>query len=189
MYKVSALVFFVTLIMFIVYWWKKRKARISAGDNYPNDEKYQDTSKIKRIVGVVCVISLALGIITQPEPTPEEKAIQAQKQQEREQKNREEELQRAFDKHLREVKEVWNYGMKTASELRDWKFLGTDSMEFISNDKAVVRWSEQIYSGKYLVRTSHEDYFIKFDGKWKWNAELSNKWDEMFNERGEVVNP
>ena len=186
MYKVSALVFFVTLIMFIVYWWKKRKARISAGDNYPNDEKYQETSKIKRIVGVVCVISLALGIITQPEPTPEEKAIQAQKQQEREQKNREEELQRAFDKYLRKVKESWDDIMKKTREIHGgevsrWKFLGTDSIEFISNDKAIIRWSEQFYEGKVLFRYLHEDYFIKFNGKWERSLELSNSWKEEVN--------
>lgn len=181
MYKVSALVFLVTFIMFIVYWWKKRKARISAGDDYSNDQKYQEISKIKRIIGIVCVISLLICTATQPEPTPEEKALQAQKQQAREQNNREEELQRAFDNHMREVKETWNYGMKKTPTLRDWKFLGTDSMEFISNDKAIIRWSEQVYSDKYLIRTSHEDYFIKFDGKWKWNAELSNEWQEVVN--------
>lgn len=185
MYKVSALVFLVTFIMFIVYWWKKRKVRISAGDDYSNDQKYQEISKIKRIVGVACVISLLICTATQPELTPEEKAIRAQKQQSREQENREKELQTAFDKHMREVKEFNNEGMKktknTSIELRDWKFLGTDSMEFISNDKAIIRWSEQIYSGKYLIRTSHEDYFIKFDGKWKWNAELSNEWRETMN--------
>lgn len=186
MYKVSALVFLVTFIMFIVYWWKKRKARISAGDNYPNDEKYQETSKIKRIIGVVCVISLALGIIMQPEPTPEEKAIQAQKQQEREQKNREEELQIAFDKYLRKVKESWDDIMKKTREIHGgevsrWKFLGTDSIEFISNDKAIIRWSEQFYEGKVLFRYLHEDYFIKFNGKWERSLELSNSWKEEVN--------
>lgn len=181
MYKVSALVFLVTFIMFIVYWWKKRKVRISAGDDYSKDQKYQEISKIKRIVGVACVISLLICTATQPELTPEEKAIRAQKQQSREQENREKELQTAFDNNMRKYKEFINEGMKNASELRYWKFLGTDSMEFISNDKAIIRWSEQIYSGNYLIRTSHEDYYIKFDGKWEWNAELSNEWREVVN--------
>ena len=48
----------VSIPAFIFYWWKKRKARIAAGDDYKNDENYQSVSKIKRIIGEVSVASL-----------------------------------------------------------------------------------------------------------------------------------
>lgn len=89
------LVHFVTLIAFIVFWWKKRKARIAAGENYKGDPQYQHISKIKRIVGVVCVLSIVLGGLTaepkeathtqaekQAEQQAKEQADQAAKEQE-----------------------------------------------------------------------------------------------------------
>lgn len=89
------LVHFVTLIAFIVFWWKKRKARISAGENYKGDPQYQHISKIKRILGVVCVLSIILGGLTadpkdsansqaekQAEQQAKEQADQAAKEQE-----------------------------------------------------------------------------------------------------------
>lgn len=79
------LVHFVTLIAFIVFWWKKRKARIAAGENYKGDPQYQHISKIKRIVGVVCVLSIVLGGLTSD---PEEAArSQAEKQAEQQAKD------------------------------------------------------------------------------------------------------
>lgn len=79
------LVNFVTLIAFIVFWWKKRKARIAAGENYKEDSQYRHISKIKRIIGVVCVLSLVLGCLTgNPEETAQR---QAQKQAEQQAKD------------------------------------------------------------------------------------------------------
>lgn len=79
------LVHFVTLIAFIVFWWKKRKARIAAGENYKEDSQYRHISKIKRIIGVVCVLSIILSGFT---ANPEEVAQrQAQKQAEQQAKD------------------------------------------------------------------------------------------------------
>lgn len=74
------LVHLITLFAFIVFWWKKRKARLAAGENYKADPQYKHISKIKRIVGVVCVLSAFLGGLTHS-PDPQEVArIQAEKE-------------------------------------------------------------------------------------------------------------
>lgn len=44
-----------SILAFIILWWKKRKARISAGENYSEDSTYKKISKYKRIVGVASV--------------------------------------------------------------------------------------------------------------------------------------
>lgn len=74
-------IWFVTLIAFIVYWRKKANARKMAGENYKSDPNYLKVSKIKRIIGAVCIVSFVLGIATQPSQTPEEKARIAAEQQ------------------------------------------------------------------------------------------------------------
>lgn len=74
------LLFFPSLITFIILWWKKRKARISAGDNYQNDPQYLKMSKVKRVVGIVCIGSIILSFAIKPEPTPEERAHYAAEQ-------------------------------------------------------------------------------------------------------------
>ena len=87
------LVWLVSAVAFIAFWWKKRKARLAAGDDYQNDANYQAKSKIKRILGAVCALSFILAIatgsgsssktetasskepaITQKSETPEEKS-------------------------------------------------------------------------------------------------------------------
>ena len=76
------LVHFVTLIAFIVFWWKKRKARIAAGENYKEDSQYRHISKIKRIIGVVCVLSIILsGLTGDPEEAARIRAEQQAKDQ------------------------------------------------------------------------------------------------------------
>jgi len=61
--KLLVLIGIVAFFAFLYYWRKKISARKEAGDNYMHDEKYLHISKVKRIVGVVCVVSLILGII------------------------------------------------------------------------------------------------------------------------------
>ena len=74
-----ALVFLVTLIAFIVFWWKKRKARKQFGKD---SEQYKRTSKIKRVIGIVCIVSLIATIATAPEPKQKANAPVQQKQTE-----------------------------------------------------------------------------------------------------------
>ncbi|BAL82006.1 hypothetical protein SELR_02980 [Selenomonas ruminantium subsp. lactilytica TAM6421] len=75
------LLFFPLLIAFIILWWKKRKARINAGDNYENNPQYIKISKTKRLVGILCIGSIILSFAIKPELTPEEKARYAAEQQ------------------------------------------------------------------------------------------------------------
>ena len=76
------LTFCVTLILFVVYWWKKRKARPAAGEDYKNDEQYKKISGHKSLIGMICILSFILIPFTTPQMTPEERAAyEAQKEQ------------------------------------------------------------------------------------------------------------
>lgn len=59
-----AFVWFVTIIAFVAYYFKKRSARKAAGEGYRQDENYQQVSKVKRIIGVVCVLAFVLAGVT-----------------------------------------------------------------------------------------------------------------------------
>lgn len=96
---------FVSLIAFIVYWRKKANARKIAGADYRNDAIYQKTSTIKRIIGIVCIVSFILGGMTTPKQTPEEKAkIAAEKQAKLEQEAAQKAEKEAQDKAAKEQK-------------------------------------------------------------------------------------
>lgn len=73
------LLWLASVIAFIIFWWKKRKARLAAGENYAEDENYQSKSKIKRIIGIVSIASFCLALLFSP--NAEEKAkIEAERQ-------------------------------------------------------------------------------------------------------------
>lgn len=85
--KLPAMLLFITLcitaVAFVVYWWKKRSARLKAGENYQDDENYKKISLQKRVIGAVFVASLiwipitipmATTIRTMPAKTQEEHA-------------------------------------------------------------------------------------------------------------------
>ena len=80
--------FFVALFMFIKYWWKKRKARLAAGEDYQNDKTYKDISARKSFIGLMCFLSF-MGMticanLNESNLTPEEKAAyQAKREQEK----------------------------------------------------------------------------------------------------------
>lgn len=61
-----SLIWFVTFIAFILFWRKKKAARKAAGENYQNDPSYKQISKQKRIIGIVCIVSLLLAGATGP---------------------------------------------------------------------------------------------------------------------------
>ena len=54
---VSFLAFCISAFTFILYWWKKRKARQLAGSDYENDETYKRASKFQWFSGIVFLIS------------------------------------------------------------------------------------------------------------------------------------
>lgn len=163
MYTLVSFVFLITLIAFVVFWWKKRKARIAAGADFMNDQDYQKISKIKRIIGVVCVVSLIVGLAIQPERTPEEKAMIAQKQKVRDQKNKEEEVSKALEKIERKFKES---DIKSG-RITKYKFQ-LKGVDLVDDNKAIVYWYDE-YSlhGGALERHDITSYLIKNNGKWE----------------------
>lgn len=63
MSKVLDLIFIISLVAFVVFWWKKRKARLAAGETYASDATYQKISGKKRWSGIVCVASFAISVV------------------------------------------------------------------------------------------------------------------------------
>ena len=140
------LTFCVTLIMFVVYWWKKRKARLAAGENYQTDENYQRISVRKRIIGLVCIISFIGLPLTVPEMTPEEKAAyQAKREQERiaaeEKKAKEEAEQKrlAEEKSQKEAEEKRLAEEKKAQEEAEQKRLAEEKAQKEAEEKRLAR--------------------------------------------------
>ena len=85
----------VTFFMFLYYWRKKSSARKAAGENYLQDEKYLHISKIKKIVGYVCLVAFVLGGVI---PNSEaEKQRTAERVAAYKQKQAEEELQKSVE--------------------------------------------------------------------------------------------
>ncbi len=60
------LVEFLSIPAFIYFWWKKRKARLAAGENYQNDPDYQLNSKIKRKIGIAFVVTFIILAVMAP---------------------------------------------------------------------------------------------------------------------------
>ena len=86
----------VTFFMFLYYWRKKSSARKAAGENYLQDEKYLHISKIKKIVGYVCLVAFVLGGVI---PNSEaEKQRSAERVAAYKAKKAEEELQKSVEK-------------------------------------------------------------------------------------------
>lgn len=81
-----SLVWFVTLIAFIVYWRKKVGAKKNFG---ADSEEYAKVSKIKRIIGIVCIIAFVGSAATAPsknESTDNAATTQAEQTQTKEEK-------------------------------------------------------------------------------------------------------
>lgn len=83
MYTFFSVIWFITLIAFIVYWRKKCNAKENFG---PDSSEYQSISKTKRIIGIVCLIMFVGAAVTQPEKAPEQQKSQvtAEKQESKE---------------------------------------------------------------------------------------------------------
>ena len=58
--ELFSLFFVISFFGFCYLWWKKRRARLGAGDDYRSDAQYLHFSKRKRLVGAVCIVSLLL---------------------------------------------------------------------------------------------------------------------------------
>ena len=78
--NLSSIIFLVSFIAFIVYWRKKVNVKKAAGENYANDENYNNISKVKHIIGIVCFVSFLLAG-TIPENSEAKTELQAKEQQ------------------------------------------------------------------------------------------------------------
>ena len=58
--ELFSLFFVISFFGFCYLWWKKRRARLGAGDDYRSDTQYLHFSKRKRLVCAVCIVSLLL---------------------------------------------------------------------------------------------------------------------------------
>ena len=169
---IFSLIWLGTLIAFVVYWWKKRKAKKDVGENYTDDENYKKISKMKRIIGAVCIASFIIGFAIPETPkTPEEQ------------------VRIAFNRELDNFKSA----MKEDKNISDFEFFGIDSIQFVSQDKAIVKFSFQYYvknstdGGKtfYKELSRHqEDFnFKKYGNTWKFvTVDDDGEWltmDEM----------
>ena len=82
MSNVFAVLWFITLFAFIILIFVKRGKRIAAGDNYKVDPVYLKVSKIKRIVGIICLLCPFACLITAPKTQDKPPVEQVQVQQE-----------------------------------------------------------------------------------------------------------
>ena len=64
MHMFFCVLYTISFILFFVYWRKKIAAKRAAGVNYKEDPLYRSMSKIKRFIGVVCILSLIMCILT-----------------------------------------------------------------------------------------------------------------------------
>ena len=73
--------FLLTFIGFLIMWGVKFVTKKAAGELYTENEKYQKVSKIKRYVGVACVIFLVLAALTKENNTEDKKSTTKIEQQ------------------------------------------------------------------------------------------------------------
>ena len=161
-------VWFVTLIAFIVFWWQKRSARKAGGADYKTDPQYVRISKIKRIIGGVCILSIIFGIVAMPEQTPEEKAqIEAQRAQ-----------KAAQDKQNKEKQAIERVESLTGDDknLFDIKFkeyMGSMD-EVAAREKALAAVDDAIKAREDAAATEKK----KQEEQDQLTRELSNGWDD-----------
>ena len=66
---------FACIPAFLFFWWKKRKSRKVAGENYLEDSSYKSYRLKKKIAGWLCIVFMVIGIKLIMTPmTPEEYA-------------------------------------------------------------------------------------------------------------------
>ena len=123
----TCLIFVATLLAFVYYWRKKASARKFVGENYQSDENYLRISKIKRIIGGVCIVSLILSTAIPNSPAEEQhqamlKELAKQRQQD-EQKDLDE-VRAIFENTHGQSVNLGNLGGKTETRLDKIYFKG-----------------------------------------------------------------
>ena len=167
-----ALTNIITAVMCVVYWWKKRKARLAAGENYQTDENYQRISFRKKIIGLVCIVSFVGMAANVPEMTPEERAAyQAKREQERiaaEEKKAQEDAEKkrlAEEKAQKDAEEKRLAEEKKAQEDAEKKRLAEERRlaeekandpyyDYQSGDKGLTGY--ELWASSHLAKDVHD---------------------------------
>ena len=124
MSNVFAVLWFITLSAFIILIFVKRNKRIAAGDNYKADPVYLKVSKIKRIVGIICLLCPFACLITAPKTQDRPPVEQVQVQQE----------QGYTDAEKQEMQKYWDNTKKMDSEVQKaWQNGWGDTLTSLAN--------------------------------------------------------
>ena len=151
------MIWFVSLIAFIVYWRKKANVRKAAGENYANDENYNAVSKMKRLIGIVCLVSFVIGaaIPESPEAKAEREAKEQQQRIEQaaksEQKAAEKaakEAQKAEEKAIKEAAKQAKEQEKAAAEAN--KYVEADIDNLLNDAQNNAAKANKDYKGKFV---------------------------------------
>lgn len=158
---VSFLVFWISVIAFVVYWWKKRRARIFAGEHYLADENYRKMNFRKKIAGFICIVSVVSFFSTLPEMTPEERAAyQAKREQEKIEEKRiaEEKAQKdAEERRIAEEKQAQERAerQRIADEKRIAEEKANDPYyEYQNGDKGLTGY--ELWASVHLAKEVHD---------------------------------
>ena len=156
--KLCIVVWFVTLITFVVFFFKKRKARKVAGENYKQDEQYLKVSKKKKIIGWVCILSFIGSICFAPdhpkqELTPEQiQAQQAKKEEAKAKKEAEKAEKEAEAKAKKEAEDKAKQEEK-AKKQADFMIAQADTYSRETRREADAYWQQV----SERVRALHQD--------------------------------
>ena len=134
------MVWFISLIAFIVYWRKKVNAKKAAGENYANDENYNNVSKIKRLIGIVCLVSFVIGAAI-PE-SPEAKS-------ERQAKEQQQKIERAAKAEQKAAEQVQKAAEQKAAEEAN-KYVETNIDVLINDVENNAAAANKNYKGKFV---------------------------------------
>lgn len=144
------MIWFISFIAFIIYWRKKVSAKKFAGDNYKDDENYQHVSKVKRIIGAVCLASFVIGtaIPLSPETKAERAAQEQQRKIEQAAKSQQKAAEKADKEAEKQAKDQMEAEEKAAAEAN--KYAEADINVLIDEAQNNAAKANKNYKGKYV---------------------------------------
>jgi len=119
-------VWVVTFFMFLYYWRKKVSVRRDAGENYQDNEHYLHISKIKRIIGAICIVAFILGSVTPDSPDEQIKKAETKAKYEQKEMEKQKDLddvRAIFEAEYGQV-DLHNLGGKTETKIDKIYFKG-----------------------------------------------------------------
>ena len=144
------MIWFISLVAFIIYWRKKVSAKKSAGENYKDDENYQQISKVKRMIGIVCLASFVIGaaIPLSPETKAERAAQEQQKKIEQAAKAEQKAADKAAKEAEKQAKAQKEAEEKAAAEAN--KYAEADINVLIDEAQNNAAKANKNYKGKFV---------------------------------------